>query len=279
MDVYLLEDIGLTKNQAAVYIALVEKGKSTAPAIASELGEGRTNIYKVLDKLCAMGLATKDASGAKVVYSSISPAALEQIVESHIAEAESHRRKLRAAMPDLINFYFKHSEQPSIRYYHGQPGLERIYKAQAATGKPIYFIRTIDDLRFLGFDTLHKLRNIFPRLGIVRHTIIQDVPLDAPKGTPIVPVAESDREMLLDRTWIRADDYTSPVEWAVYGNKLAIVSYGQEAIGMIIESQQIADAFLQIYKLLDKGIKSRPDYSEFPRYATHTAKPKVSRQR
>ena len=40
-------------------------GGSSAPAIAVEIGESRSNAYKVLDKLCELGLASKDQAGKK----------------------------------------------------------------------------------------------------------------------------------------------------------------------------------------------------------------------
>src|SRR5882724_2212573 len=144
MDVHILQDIGLTKPQAKAYLAIVEAGTATAPEITKIIGESRTNTYKTLDKLCEMGLASKNTVGNKVSYNSANPAALEQFIERHMAQVQLRQRKLHAAMPDLLNFYFEHTERPSIRYYHGREGLEQIYKDQAITGKPIYFIRTLD---------------------------------------------------------------------------------------------------------------------------------------
>ena len=277
MNVSMLQDIGLTKLQAETYLTLVKAGIATAPEIAKSTDGSRTNTYKTLDKLCELGLASKDTSGTKVTYSSVSPAALEQFVERQVAGAQMRQRKLHAAMPDLLTFYFEHSERPSIRYFHGREGLEQIYKDQVITGKPIRYIRTLDDLRYIGFEDLHHLRNLFPRLGIKRRAIIQDVAPEIPEGMQTMPIAESDKAMLLERTWIDKDDYDAPVEWAVYGNKLSIVSYGQEAIGMIIESQQIADAFSQLFGLLEQGIRNRPGYDQYPLHATYTAKPKAVR--
>jgi hypothetical protein len=53
----------------------------------------------------------------------------------------------------------------------------------------------------------------------------------------------------------------------VYGDKLAILSYGHEAIGMIIESPQIAEGFRQLLDLAEEGLKSRKNYDQLPRLA------------
>jgi len=88
-----------------------------------------------------------------------------------------------------------------------------------------------------------------------------------------MPVAESDKLMLLHRTWIHAQDYDEPVEWVAYGDKLAIISFGKEIVGIVIQSPQMAEAFRKIYKLLDSTIRLRSDYNELPKKGIYTRLP------
>ncbi len=273
MDVHILEDIGLTKVQAEAYKKLIEVGLSSAPALAGLIGESRTNGYKVLDKLVDLGLAVKEAVGGKFKYSATSPAALEQFVKQQAETVRQKQRRLNIELPRLLDYYFAHSERPSIRYFEGKDGIVSIYKDQVATQDQMYYIRTPSDLSYLGFDELHHLRNLYPKFGIQRHVIIQDSsPADIPTEERI-PVEESDKHMLINRTWIHENDYTAPVEWAAYGNKLSIVQYGEEAMGMVIESAPIAEAFRQIFTLLNEGLRRRPEYNKMPLKATYTATP------
>lgn len=273
MDVRVLEDIGLTNPQAAMYKALIDGGTQSAPALASAIGESRTNGYKVLDKLVELGLAVKEPRGGKFKYAPTSPAALEQFVKLQAEAVRQKERRLNAELPHLLDYYFAHSERPSIRYFEGEEGLQSIYRDQIATGRPVKFIRGRYDYKFLNFVEMHNIRNMFPVLGIRRECIIQDkLPIELPEAERM-PVAESDEIMRLRRTWVSEDDYTAPVEWTVYGDKLSIIQYGEQAMGMIIESAPIANAFRQLYKLLDEGIRRRPDYPYYPKIATYTAIP------
>ncbi len=273
MDVQTLEDTGLTTIQAIAYKTLVESGSLSAPALASKIGESRTNGYKVLDRLVELGLAVKESVGGKFKYAATSPAVLEQLVQDQAEAIRQKERRLNTELPHLLDYYFKHSERPGVRYYEGAEGLVRISKDQLATGQPIKFIFSINDYKALSFDELHKIRNMFPRLGIQREGITQDrLIVELPENERL-PVDESDQAMLLRRTWIDSTDYTAPVEWTVYGNKLSIVQYGEQPMGMVIESAPIADAFRQLYNLLDEGIRRRPNYRHYPRVATYTAVP------
>jgi sugar-specific transcriptional regulator TrmB len=274
MNVQLLQDVGLTKPQAMAYTALVRTGVSNAPAIGAEIGESRSNAYKVLDKLCEFGLATRDQTGARVRYFPTSPAALEQLIQKQSAEVALRERKLKAGMPELMHFFLKYSEQPSIRFFQGQEGLYQIYKDQVKTNKPIVYIRSREDFKFFGFETMHKLRNDLADHGIRRRAIIQDeLPRVHIPEAERVPIAVSDEAMLLTRTWIDPEDYDEPVEWAAYGDKLSIISYGQEIVGMIIESPQIAKSFRRLFGLLEEGIRRRPGYAHRPLRLTYTGMP------
>jgi sugar-specific transcriptional regulator TrmB len=273
MDVQLLEDIGLTNTQARAYVAIIEHDGSSAPAIATLIGESRTNAYKVLDKLCELGLATKDQNSKRVRYFPTSPTALEQFIQHQAAAVDLRERKLKAALPHMLDFFFQHSEQPGIRFYQGKDGLREMFYDQAQGKGPVYFIRSHEGIRHFGKEEAHRLRNIFPARGILRYGIVQDIEPPDAATSDRMSVAESDRLMMLERTWITTDDYNEPVEWVAYGDKLAIISFGKEVMGMVIQSPQIAEAFRKLYKLLDSTLRQRPGYNELPKKALYTRIP------
>jgi len=278
MDVQLLEDIGLTKVQAVAYKALIDTGAQSAPALASAIGESRTNGYKILDKLVGIGLAVKEASGGKFKYAATSPVALDQLVKQQAEAVRQKERRLNTELPHLVDYYSAHSEQPGIRFYQGEEGLREMFYDQTRGKDPVYFIRSREGIRHFGNQEAHRLRNLFPAKGIVRYGIIQDI--DPPEALPEdrMPVAESDKLMLLNRTWINAEDYDEPVEWVAYGDKLAIISFGEEVMGTVIQSTQIATAFRKLYTLLDSSIRARPNYAELPKHGLYTRVP-ISKRR
>jgi sugar-specific transcriptional regulator TrmB len=248
MDIHLLEDIGLTKTQALAYEALIKKGASNAPSIAEAIGESRSNTYKLLDKLCELGLATKDTASPKVSYFPTSPAALERLVELKSMQAQQQEFKLKAAMPNMLDFFFTHSELPSIRYFQGEDGIQQIFGDMLKTGKTIYLLRSPADVSFYNENFFATFRKKRAALGIKTYALTPNIP-------SAVHDIELDRKNLFHRTWISPSDYTGNVEWDIYGNKVALISYGEEAMGMIIESKQIAESFRQVFQL---AVKAKP---------------------
>jgi sugar-specific transcriptional regulator TrmB len=242
MDVQLLEDIGLTKPQARAYRALVKRGTSGAPQIAEDIGESRSNTYKLLDKLCELGLATKDTNSTKVRYFPTSPVALEQFIQKQSAEVHLRERKLKAQLPTMLDFFFAHSEQPAIRFFQGKEGIRQIFSDMLATGETLYLVRSPEDVHFYDNEFFIDIRKKRRLLGIKTVGITPDLP--SANHDPAI-----DAQNLFTRTWIPSEAYTAKVEWNIAGNKVALISYGAEAIGVIIESEQIAESFRQVFRL------------------------------
>jgi sugar-specific transcriptional regulator TrmB len=251
MDVQLLEDIGLTNPQALAYKALVESGSANAPAIAAVIQESRSNTYKVLDRLCEIGLASKDQTGNKVQYYPTSPSALEKLIHDKAAAVKLQESKLNAALPSMLDYYFAHSEQAGIRFFQGKEGMRQIFTEILKTGQTFYLLRSPSDLKYYDPEFFTELKKKRRAMGIKTISITPDVP--SANHDP-----EQDKRDGMIRTWIHGDDYTAPVEWNIAGDKVAFISYGEEAMGVLIESPQIAESFRQVFQLAAKAIAAVP---------------------
>jgi predicted transcriptional regulator len=261
MDLELLTDIGLTAVQAKVYILLTKKGPHSPPAIATELSESRTNTYNVLEKLTDVGLVRRFEQNKKYMYQAEPPIALEKLIQQKRDAILGQERNLHAKMPDMLSAYFNGNEKPGVKFFQGKTELKEIYLDEVHSGEPIYIIRPERNMDVYDFKFMTEIRHTARKNKLKRYAITPDSK-ERPKN-----YRESDPHMLLNRTWINPEDYTVPVEWNAYGDKVAIMSFGSEAIGMIIESPQIAEAFRQLYRLLEEGIQRRPNYDSLPRNA------------
>lgn len=256
-----LSAAGLSQTEAKAYRALLSQEKWQPSELAKIVGESRTNMYKVLDALVGIGLAEKFDHHKKLHYKATNPTRLLQLAREARERQETAEKELELHSQALLREYIKVQEQPTVRFYQGEKELKEIYLDQVRTKEPIYIIRPDHNIDAYDFGYLSDIKRMAQRAGIKRYAITPDRE-KAPKN-----YKESDPFMLLDRTWIPAGIYTAPVEWNAYGDKLAIMSFGNEAIGMIIDSPQIAESFRQLYRLLEKGLRSQPGYEELPKKA------------
>jgi sugar-specific transcriptional regulator TrmB len=269
----ILQEAGLTPSQAAAYIALVKHSPCSPPNLATLIDESRTNTYKLLEQLEELNLVSRDETQKKLRYWANNPSLLVNIIKKKRLAAEEAEKRFNDSLPTLMENYFEHSERPSIQYFHGIEGVREIYDDQLDTGEPISFIEAVGGREFFSDPILHDIRNLFPKKGIERKVISRDKAYRDVTVKDRLPIAESDKQMLLKRTWIKDVDYASPVEWSVYGDKLSIVSLGGEAIGIVIKSKQIAESFRQIFTLLEDNIPRRTGYKNLPKNLLHTRKP------
>lgn len=279
MNEEILQQAGLTKAETAIYTILVKNSPATPPKLADIAGESRTNTYKLLDSLEEKGLVSRDDSQKKLRYWANNPSNLLENLKTQRAKVEAAEKRFQDSLPAMIDEYFKYSEQPSIRYFHGIDGVMNVYKDQIKTGRDLVQIYAPSLIDIIGREKSHLLRNEFPKHNITQHVFFADAAPYAKPGEPSIPVAESDKIMQITRTWLHEDDLREPVEWTIYGNKLSIVSFGVELVGMIIESPQITASFRELLGLLDKKIRAEPGYDRLPLKRTHTMIPESVKKR
>ncbi len=254
---------GLNTTETKAYSTLLEKSEWKPADLAKVINETRSNMYKILDKLVSLGLARRFDKAKKLHYQATNPSRLLELARQERTSRERAEKQLELNVQNLLTQYMKVHEQPGVSFYQGKKELKNIYLDQVNSGEEIYIIRPDYNMDLYDFKFMSEIRHMARKAGLKRYAITPDREM-AP-----VNYKESDPFMLLERTWINAGEYTAPVEWNIYGNKLAIMSFGNEAMGMIIESPQIAEAFRQIYKLIDVGLRRDPDYNKLPKVARY----------
>ena len=246
MDSKMLVEIGLTLSQAKSYLNLIESGELSPAELAKRCGENRTTTYMILDKLEQLGLVEKGGN-KKITYKATNPLALEALIlkqKKDIAETES---KIRAFMPKLVSYYYTFTEKPGIMLVEGKEGLKEIYTDTLRTKKDITFLRSPVEVDYMGQDFYDKYRLKRAKLGIKvkAYTQSTDSITDAQKQ-------KDDDKFNINRHWISRSDYGAPVEINVYGDKVALLVFGNEMMGVILQSPAIASALKQLIAKLDR---------------------------
>jgi hypothetical protein len=259
MDYKKLVATGLNEQQAQAYALLLEHGQMSPAEAAKRLGVTRTNGYKILDRLVEMGLAIKKDAAKKIVYSPDNPQGLSNLVAEQRNLAVAREEAVRGVLSDLLSKYHTQTDQPFTQVVTGQQDVANAFRAQIRQGESIYFIRSRMDIPVMGFETMHELRVMPSRFGQKRYGIAPDL------STGTTPNSTSDTRSNLERTWVRQEDYTAPVEWSVSGSNLLIILYTDQPHAITIDSPIIADAFLQLWHIMNTCLQSMPYYSELPR--------------
>lgn len=260
-----LQAAGLSETEARCYRTLLTKKEWLPSELALIVGESRTNMYKILDRFVVLGLATKYDKHKKLHYQATNPSRLLELAREARAQRERDEQQLELNTQDLLQTYITTHEQPGVRFYQGQAEIGTIFEQLGQSKEEIVFVHTSAGVDYYGLDVMHTLRMIAVKNGVSRRALTPDNP------SATSDYAQTDPLVLLERTWLRQRDYSAPVEWGAFEDKLYIISYGQEALGIIIQSQQIADAFKQLFKIMESGQRAQPWYGRLPLHASKKA--------
>lgn len=248
MEQDIIKKAGLSEAQAKIYLALLRRGTLTPAEIAKETGETRTNAYAVLSKMEQMNLV-KRGDSKKVSYEAMHPSVLETLAEKRRRAATKNEEALKSNMSKLLDIFYAHSEKPSVKTFVGYDGVKEVYRDVVNTGETVYLVRTTKDEAMTDF--IMKYRAEMGKKGVKTLGLMPDT-----KAARAFLKTGFDDQTLLDRVPMPEDDYTAPVTMMVYGNKVALVAYGETEMSTIITSPAIAEALRQMVTML------RNKYSE-----------------
>ncbi len=239
--------IGLTKDQAAVYGVLVKFGPLQARYVQRHSGLSRPLTYRALNGLTAADLVEKkDEPGKVSIFAPAHPLKLKEFIRKKKEETEDADRALSGIFPKLNSDFNLISGKPGVRFFEGEEGVREIYDDILATGKNFHLIRSVGVKEFK-----EKMSSIVK--DFIKWRLRKDISVTALTPSDVQPDAEQDKAWKFSRTVIPVSAYSSPVEVNIYGDKVGFVSYRHEMVGFVIESPQIAGAMREIFVLAQKG--------------------------
>ncbi|MBR3164288.1 hypothetical protein IKF15_03245 [Candidatus Saccharibacteria bacterium] len=251
-DLEILVQIGFTPLQAKIYFFLVENGQSTPTEIANAIGEKRTTIYSALERLEKLDIITQKDRKKISAYVANHPSVLEKIAERRLRIVARETKNLESNLPNLINFYNEHQNEPGATTFYGQEGIKLIWDKVITTKAPYYFVRSRYD-EVADRDALEAFKKARVEANISSENI---TPTEFAKH----PKQEAER-WLLSRTFLPPSEYDSPVEIDIFGDNVAFINYSKNGMSTLIESPEIADAMRQFFKFSVKHIRASTDQS------------------
>ena len=116
-----LQEFGLSKSKADVYIASLQVGTGSAADIAMTVNLPRTTTHEILQQLVSLGLVSYIMIGRTRMYSAEKPTKLKNILQ----EKERH---LEGVLPELLSLYNTSGTRPKIRRYDGVAGIKTVFE-------------------------------------------------------------------------------------------------------------------------------------------------------
>jgi len=239
-----LQQLGLNEKEAKVYLSALEFGPTTVAKLAQKSGIKRTSIYEFLPDMLTRGIVIATVSGKRTLYSGISPRELNVLIDKQ-------HKVLEQLTPELLLLTKQSPQKPKIRFYEGGEGLKYVFNdtLNQPDGSKVLFIGS-------WAETFYVVPQAFVDQYIVkrkRHNI--NVRSIVPYDKYATEGKKKDKAELRETIIVPENKLPIKTKINIYANKIAILSFGDEKISLIIESQQIADTLKAIFNLLWDNLK------------------------
>ena len=222
-----LKKVGLSENEAKVYLAALELGEASVYRLAKKSGVKRTTTYLAVENLKEKGLMSSYLRDSTAVFYAENPKKLLDILDGK-------KRALSRILPELLAFTNLIDKKPKIRYFEGKEAYREVF-GDILKYPGNGMLGTFNE-RFWDWEkyfTSHfmperKNKKIWSRILFKDNEQLRDL-------------AQSGNVTFSQIKLVPSDKFNIEIEMVIYGeNKVGYVSYDEE-IAVIIESKKIHD--------------------------------------
>jgi len=235
----VLQKLGLTVNEAKIYEALLNLGKTTANNLALEAKIQRRNVYDSLKQLKEKALCSETIEEKIRKFSPIHPQHLLDLIK----EKESTINQVLASMTESFETH-SHAEQTVV--YKGIESVKNMYWDMIREGKDLWVIggrgNWLDSRWKFFFPKMDKERL---EKGIkYRHLFYHELKDKNHPNHKITKILKNNSFRFLPK------GFTSACSIEIYGNRVASMYWGEEPFVVVISSDKIAEGYRKYFELM-----------------------------
>lgn len=239
----ILKQIGLTENEIQVYITLLKIGLSDASTIAEHSGLYRPYAYDTLKRLLEKGLVSFISKDNKKFFNATSP---KQLIEMEKEKLE----ELSKVVPILEKYHNLPKQETNAELYCGKKVLRVIQKDVIKTlleKNEESLVIGVDEKKFMETDPIimQQFFNQMKKNNLKEKVLVRE-------GDNYLP---GHKETTTYR--FLSKEFFDPTSTFIYGDKVAIIIFGEPLHGIIIESKILSIAYKKQFKLLWKIAKEK----------------------
>ncbi|MBN1494929.1 hypothetical protein JW911_04310 [Candidatus Peregrinibacteria bacterium] len=230
----ILLKLGLSEKEAKIYLTCLELGTATVIEISRKSGITRGSTYDLLEAMMDKGYVSRIHHDKHMVFTPTDPEIIKKRYQDSL-------RNFELVMPELKGLFHKHAKT-KVMYFEGIDGIKRVYEDTLTSTTEI-----------LNYANSMEIRRHWPtydydyvRMRARKKIFLKGIAPDDEFGKK---VKQEDKNFFRETRLLPAKSFKFTNEINIYDNKVAITSYADELVGIIIESEQIADTQRDIFKM------------------------------
>jgi len=244
-----LQELGLTKGESKVYEALLTLGPSTIGPILKKSGVAYSKIYQILNRLVDKGLASFILREKTRHFSAVEPTRIRDYIEKQEQLLNKNKTMFEKLLPELEKLKLFIGKREEAEVFIGEKGMmaayEHLLKGSIKTDKGIFF-GVYDSIYYKRAEKFYaKSWHIIKKFG----NEWKGVASQEFKRTKLVKNYPS----FIEQRYI---SFPLPSNIDVIGDKVLITAWREKPVGILIESEELAENFKEYFEAVWKISKS-----------------------
>jgi len=235
-----LEKLGLQGKKTDIYLAILELGEASVIEIAKKANIKRTTVYNILPELLAEGLVQRTIKRGKRIF-------FVDDVNQLKNEAEEKVKIIEKIFPDLRAIQNVIPYKPRITFHEGIGGMKDLYEDTLES------LRSGDTiLSYTGLADFDKyMPSDYAESYITRRVAKKiRIRIIAPDSKVAREWRDNAQKELREIKIIRRADFKFNADMEIYANKVALISYRENFMGVIIESKEMCDMMRTSFEIM-----------------------------
>lgn len=237
----LLNKIGLSDKEAAVFSALMELGPSPVREVARAARINRGTAYDILKSLARQGLVSYFDTKTRQHFVAEPPEKLLALVSEKQENLKVLKKQIEESLPELSSAFKKQGGRPVVKMYEGKKGirtiLEDVLKTFEKSKQKVYYVYSSSTVR----KNVYEAMPDFSKQRISKKIRVKTIALGS--GGKLFGLDE--------RKWMQLpEESLKPVYEIIYSGKVAHISLDNSAnpVGVVIEDREIFETQKMIFE-------------------------------
>lgn len=233
-----IENIGLSRKEAQVYLALLRTGQASATLVAKNSGLKRPTTYLILEDLRKKGFVMKMPGDKKQMFIAKSPEEIIGIAKQNVDHAIN-------VLPQLMNMFSKNDPKVRTIHFEGLHGIREAfwYKFKELKNSEIVaFFGSAEDASADLIRLFHEWNEAVFEAGIKIRSIV-------PNTKDLKKFRDNDKNYGFQPKIMPASDYTSKTSIEITDKFIRIIMF-KEQQAVIIENPVVARAMKEIFEMV-----------------------------
>ena len=236
-----LERLGLTDEEAKIYLTCLEINGGPVSVIARKAGVHRVGCYHTLENLLKKKLLSQYNRNGVKCFAPEPPEKLEELAFEKVHLAKS-------LLPQLKDLVSASGFRPRIRFYEGMDGIERVFNESLSTNGEILAYTNLSKLlcEIPVFFTKYTKKRF--QKGIKSRYLSPNTVESVHEIDPFLPKGYDPN--LIEILLVNKQQFPFENDILVFGNSVGIVSLDKdELLGLIVESPTLAKTMKAVFDL------------------------------